>query len=52
MRIVAGAGRCQGRGQCEDAAPGVFEVGEEDAVVHLRVTNPPERLRTGAEEAV
>lgn len=51
MRVSVDRGLCQGHAQCEDAAPEVFEVGE-DAVVRLRTEDPPEELRAGVENAV
>ena len=42
---------CQGHGQCEEAAPEVFVVGDDDQV-HLLMDDPPEELRSKVEEAV
>ncbi|MFF3573949.1 ferredoxin [Nocardia jiangxiensis] len=51
MKVITDRGLCQGHAQCEGAAPEVFEVGE-DAVVRLKLENPPEELRPGIENAV
>lgn len=51
MRVTVDVGVCQGHAQCEDAAPEVFEVGD-DALAHLRMTDPPEELRAKVEDAV
>ncbi len=50
MRVTVDLGLCQGHAQCEDAAPEVFEVGD-DALSHLRMQTPPEHLRPRVEEA-
>jgi ferredoxin len=51
MKVITDLGLCQGHAQCEDAAPEVFEVGD-DALVHLRTENPPEEVRAKVENAV
>ncbi len=51
MKVIIDRGLCQGHAQCEDAAPEVFEVGE-DAVVRLKLENPPEEMRSEIENAV
>jgi ferredoxin len=51
MKVIVDLDLCQGHSQCEDAAPQVFEVGD-DALVHLRVDRPPEELRAKVEDAV
>lgn len=52
MKISADLHACRGHGQCEDAAPDVFEVDDDEAVVRLRMMNPPEALRPQVEDAV
>lgn len=51
MKIHVDLPLCQGHGQCEEAAPEVFVVGDDDQV-HLLMENPPEELRFKVEEAV
>ncbi|HWG25572.1 ferredoxin [Actinospica sp.] len=51
MKVNVDRARCQGHAQCEDAAGLVFEVGD-DALVRLRMENPPEELRPAVEDAV
>ena len=51
MKVIADRSLCQGHAQCEDAAPEVFEV-DDDALVRLRMENPPEELRSKVEDAV
>jgi ferredoxin len=51
MRVIVDLDLCQGHGQCEDAVPEVFEVGD-DAFAHLRMDRPPDSLRHKVEEAV
>lgn len=50
MRVIVDLELCQGHAQCEDAAPEIFEVGD-DALSHLRMQDPPEQLRPRIEEA-
>jgi ferredoxin len=52
MRVIVDRALCQGHAQCEDAAPEVFAVGEDDALVRLRTEDPPEETRTAVEAAV
>ena len=51
MKVIVDRALCQGHAQCEDAAARVFEVGD-DALVRLRMENPPEELRPAVENAV
>ena len=51
MKVSVDQALCQGHAQCEDAAALVFEVGD-DALVRLRMENPPEELRSAVEDAV
>jgi ferredoxin len=51
MKVIVDRSLCQGHAQCEDAAAEVFEVGE-DALVHLRMENPPDELRSKVEDAI
>jgi len=51
MKVIVDRALCQGHAQCEDAAAQVFEVGD-DALVRLRMENPPEELRSAVEDAV
>lgn len=50
MRVIVDLDLCQGHGQCEDAAPDVFEVGD-DALAHLRMQDVPASLRATVEDA-
>lgn len=51
MRIVVNWSLCEGNGNCEAAAPELFELDEEDQLQVLDET-PPESLREKAEAAV
>jgi ferredoxin len=53
MKVVVDPAICQGHARCEDAAPELFEVGDEDGA-RARVLLPevPENLRNAAEDAV
>ena len=49
MRIEVDLGLCQGHGQCEFAAPGVFTVGDDGKVAYEE--RPPETERANVENA-
>jgi ferredoxin len=51
MRIVVNWALCEGNGKCEEAAPELFRLDEEDQL-HLLDENPPESLRAKAQAAV
>lgn len=51
MRVIVDLELCQGHAQCEDAAPEIFEVGD-DALVHLRLETVPEELHGKVADAV
>jgi ferredoxin len=51
MKVTVDRTLCQGHAQCEDVAARVFEV-DDDALVRLRMENPPEELRSAVEAAV
>ena len=51
MRIVVNWALCEGNGKCEQAAPELFELDDEDEL-HVLDENPPEELRAKAEAAV
>jgi ferredoxin len=50
MRVVVDYDRCEGNGRCALAAPEVFEVREDQAVVLIE--RPGEELRAKVERAV
>lgn len=52
MKAVVDTAICQGHARCEDTAPELFEVGDQDGA-RARVLLPevPENLRTAAEDA-
>lgn len=50
MQVVVNKQRCEGHGQCEDAAPEVFRV-EDDGLAHVLIDHPGEELRVQVEEA-
>lgn len=52
MRIELDKGLCQCYGNCQLAAPEVFDLGASDTVVKVLQSNPPEHLREAVEEAV
>ncbi len=51
MKIVVNRSLCEGNGNCEAAAPEIFELDDEDELQILN-KNPPEELRAKAEAAV
>ena len=51
MRIVVNRALCEGNGKCEEAAPELFELDDEDEL-HVLNETPPEELRAKLERAV
>lgn len=52
MKVVADTTVCQGHGQCEDAAPEVFEVDDDDGVVRLKREDVGDDLLSQVRDAV
>lgn len=52
MRVRVEVGKCLGYANCMVAAPAVFEVGDDDGVVHLLTDTVPEEQRAAVERAV
>ena len=52
MRVVVDLDLCEGNAKCEEVAPEVFEVGEEDEKAHVLQEHPGEELREVVERAV
>jgi ferredoxin len=44
MKVVVDLKLCEGNMRCQEAAPEVFEVGDDDKS-RLLLANPPERMR-------
>jgi len=51
MKIVVNWALCEGNGKCEEVAPELFKLDDEDELQVLN-ENPPEDLRAKAEAAV
>jgi ferredoxin len=51
MKIVVNWALCEGNGKCEEAAPELFELDDEDELTVLN-ENPGEVLRAKLEQAV
>lgn len=51
MKIVVNWSLCEGNGNCEAAAPELFQLDDEDEL-HVLNETPPEELRAKAEAAV
>ncbi len=51
MRVVVDPDRCEGNARCLEAAPDVFELGDDDQA-RVIVERPPEEWRTAVERAV
>ncbi|TQM09973.1 ferredoxin [Pseudonocardia kunmingensis] len=52
MRIFADTTVCIGAGMCALTAPQVFDQGEDDGLVTVLLSDPPEELREAVAEAV
>jgi ferredoxin len=52
MRVVVDYSRCDSHAVCMGLAPDVFEVGDEDDLLHLLQEHPPEAAREKVREAV
>ena len=52
MRVVVNLDKCLGYANCVVNAPDVFEIPDDQIVVRLLQSNPPEELRTEVEQAV
>jgi ferredoxin len=52
MKVVVDYDQCESNGICEEVAPEVFHVSDEDDVLKLLQESPPEDLRAKVEEAV
>ena len=51
MKVVVDLGLCDLHGLCVEAAPDVFEIGE-DGNLHILDESPPEALRAKVDKAV
>ncbi|HEY7295442.1 MAG TPA: ferredoxin [Dehalococcoidia bacterium] len=51
MKVVINMDLCEGNARCQEAAPQVFEVGDDDRA-HLLVAEPDESQRAAVERAV
>lgn len=51
MKVVVDHDLCEGHSRCQEAAPEVFEVRDDDKS-YLRMENPSEALRPKIEQAV
>ncbi|MHA6631241.1 ferredoxin [Pseudonocardia sichuanensis] len=52
MRVFADTTVCIGAGMCALTAPQVFDQGEDDGLVTVLLSDPPEELREAVAEAV
>lgn len=51
MHVVVDLDKCLGYANCVVDAPEVFEIRDEEMVVHLLQENPPEQMRSAVESA-
>ncbi|MGC1676723.1 MAG: ferredoxin [Candidatus Binataceae bacterium] len=51
MKVVIDLKLCEGNQRCQESAPEVFEVRDDDKA-HLLLENPPERLREKVKLAI
>ena len=52
MRVTLDASKCQASGNCLLAAPDVFDLGDDSAIVTVLQERPPEEIRPAVEEAI
>jgi ferredoxin len=52
VKIAADREQCIGSGNCVQIAPDVFDQDDEQALVVLRTSSPPEELRGKVREAI
>jgi ferredoxin len=52
MRVVVDLNVCRAHGDCVVTAPDVFDLGDDDDVVNLLVSEPGEELRDKVQQAV
>ena len=52
MKVLVDYDQCESNGICEEIAPDVFHVSDEDDLLKLLQENPPEDLRAKVEDAV
>ena len=52
MRVLVDYDMCESNGICEEIAPEIFHVSDEDDVLKLLQERPPNDLRAKVEEAV
>jgi ferredoxin len=51
MKVVVDLSACDLHGLCVEAAPEVFEIGD-DGVLHVLIETPPDGLRANVDRAV
>ena len=51
MKILINRDKCVGAGQCVLAAPEIFQQSEDDGLVVVRLSEPPEHLHDSARAA-
>jgi len=51
MKVVVDLGKCDLHGLCVEAAPEVFQLGD-DGTLHVLLETPPEGLRANVDKAV
>ena len=51
MKVIVDRDLCEGHARCVEAAPGVFEIGDDDEM-HIIDENPGEERRRGVEAAI
>ena len=52
MRVLVDYDMCESNGICEEIAPEVFHVSDEDDILKLLQERPPDDLRAKVDEAV
>ncbi len=51
MKVVVDFDSCATHGDCVAAAPGIFDLGDDDEVVKVLIEEPPEEMREQAQAA-
>jgi ferredoxin len=51
MKVMVDFDACAAHGDCVAAAPGIFDLGDDDDVVRVLIQEPPEELRSTVQAA-
>lgn len=51
MKVVVDTDACEAHGDCTISAPDIFELGDDDDVVTVKLAEPPKELHENARDA-